>query len=893
MDDNKIKNMSGKFSQKLCEADGSDFKKSNYDCFHSLAKPASFFILLSLPAASFGAESFNPEMLKATGGVSDLQDVDLNYFAEKGGQMPGSYKVNVYLNNQQVDLRTVNFVSLKEYPGKLYGQLTPEELVGYGVILDTFPDLKAAPQTEIMTKPLNVYVKDATETLDLNRMRYDITVPQVGVDTRPRNAIDPKRWEAGIPAIILNYSYSGSTTSRDDSDSQSHFVNLRSGANVGPWRLRNYSTYSEIHNSSDNGHGNSSDSNQREFQSINTYVQRDVPFLQGGQLTLGQTATPGDVFDSIQFTGAQLASDDQMLPDSMSQFAPTVRGIAKSNAQVTVKQNGYTIYQTNVSPGAFAITDLYPSSNGGDLEVTVKEADNSETKFTVATSSVPILQREKRLKYNLVMGEYRTGTDDTKTPQFIQISNIYGLTSRTTIYGGVQYADNYRAVTVGLGRDLGAWGAISFDGTQATSQFDDNSLGTKKGQSYRAMYAKNFERTDTNLEIAGYRYSTKGYYSFSDVQDYQADPDSDNDFDNYNRSHNQRSKIQLTISQSFGDYGSINISGSRQNYWGGDGVEKLIQLGYSTTIYGVSLGLNYNYSKNPGTAEADKIVAFNMSVPFDLLLGHTGAWMTYNMSSNKNGTTSQQAGISGNLLQDNNLSYAVQQGYENEGQGSSGNASLDYKGNLGESNLGYNYDDHTQQWTYGVQGGVVIHQNGVTLSQPLSDTIALVKAPDAGGVNVKNNTGVKTDWRGYAVVPYVQPYRKNSIELDTQSFGDDVDMDFSSQTVIPTRGAVTIADFKTRVGQRALIQLLFSGKPVPFGATVTLMQDETDDDKIITGIVSDQGQVYLSGLPEEGNLMVKWGDDSNQKCKANYALRSDKKSADSAELIKQITAQCH
>nr|WP_234419534.1 FimD/PapC C-terminal domain-containing protein [Lelliottia sp. WB101] len=71
------------------------------------------------------------------------------------------------------------------------------------------------------------------------------------------------------------------------------------------------------------------------------------------------------------------------------------------------------------------------------------------------------------------------------------------------------------------------------------------------------------------------------------------------------------------------------------------------------------------------------------------------------------------------------------------------------------------------------------------------------------------------------------------------------------------------------------------------------MQDETDDDKIITGIVSDQGQVYLSGLPEEGNLMVKWGDDSNQKCKANYALRSDKKSADSAELIKQITAQCH
>lgn len=89
-----------------------------------------------------------------------------------------------------------------------------------------------------------------------------------------------------------------------------------------------------------------------------------------------------------------------MLPDSQSGFAPTVRGIAKSRAQVTIKQNGYVIYQTYMPPGPFEISDLNPTSSAGDLEVTIKESDNSETVYTVPYAAVPILQREGHLKYS-------------------------------------------------------------------------------------------------------------------------------------------------------------------------------------------------------------------------------------------------------------------------------------------------------------------------------------------------------------------------------------------------------------------------------------------------------------------------------------------------------------
>ncbi|MCV5597504.1 hypothetical protein OFN66_27790, partial [Escherichia coli] len=38
------------------------------------------------------------------------------------------------------------------------------------------------------------------------------------------------------------------------------------------------------------------------------------------------------------------------------------------------------------------------------------------------------------------------------------------------------------------------------------------------------------------------------------------------------------------------------------------------------------------------------------------------------------------------------------------------------------------------------------------------------------------------------------------------------------------------------------------------------------------GIVGDNGQLYLSGLPLEGVINIQWGDGVQQKCQANYKL---------------------
>ena len=133
---------------------------------------------------------------------------------------------------------------------------------------------------------------------------------------------------------------------------------------------------------------------------------------------LGDSNTGNDVFDSVGFRGGRLFSSDSMYPDSLQGYAPTVRGIARTPAKVVVRQNGYVIYQSYVQPGAFAITDLNPTSSSGDLEVTVEEKDGSQQRYTVPYSTVPLLQREGRWKYDLVAGDYRSGNSDQDTPFF-------------------------------------------------------------------------------------------------------------------------------------------------------------------------------------------------------------------------------------------------------------------------------------------------------------------------------------------------------------------------------------------------------------------------------------------------------------------------------------------
>ncbi|OIZ39964.1 fimbrial protein, partial [Citrobacter freundii] len=549
---------------------------------------------------------------------------------------------------------------------------------------------------------------------------------------------------------------------------------------------------------------------------------------------------------------------DALRMNMMISYQELVRTFPNSDAKVTIKQNGYTIYQTNVSPGPFEIRDLTQVTAGADLEVTVTEADGTERSFIQASSSVPIMQREGVLKYSLAAGKYRD-VDNGEEPEFSQATAIYGLPFGITAYGGLQGASMYRAGLVGIGADLRDFGSLSMDLTAARTAFDDERADAN-GQSWRAQYAKDFPLTNTTVTLASYRYSTSGFYTFQEALDQRNNSYDDDSIYSYRDSYNRRSRLQLNLSQSLQSWGSVYANAYQQDYWGMEGHERSVSLGYSSSWQGVNWSLNYSMTKTPSTTN-DQQFSISMNVPLSRWLAN--AWGTYTLTSSKNDNSAHQVGVSGTLLEDNNLNYNLQQTYTDNDVGYGAYLSSRYRTSVGEFSANYSYQKDSKQWGYGAQGSVVAHSQGITLGQSIQDAFAIVHITDGDNVKIQNSRGVYTDYWGNAIVPTLTNYRRNTITVNTQG-RDDIDIQDASLDMVPTKGAVLKADFTARSGKRALLTLKHGQSVVPFGALLSM--DGT------TSIVGDDGEVYVTGLKGTQRIEVQWGNTAQTKCTGSVSV---------------------
>ena len=276
----------------------------------------------------------------------------------------------------------------------------------------------------------------------------------------------------------------------------------------------------------------------------------------------------------------------------------------------------------------------------------------------------------------------------------------------------------------------------------------------------------------------------------------------------------------------------------------------------------ITTSLNYSYSNNIWQNDRDHLLAFTLNVPFshwmrtDSQSAFRNSNASYSMSNDLKGGMTNLSGVYGTLLPDNNLNYSVQVGNTHGGNtssGTSGYSSLNYRGAY-----------------------------GITFGQPLGDTMVLVKAPGADNVKIENQTGIHTDWRGYAILPFATEYRENRVALNANSLADNVELDETVVTVIPTHGAIARATFNAQIGGKVLMTLKYGNKSVPFGAIVTHGENKNGS------IVAENGQVYLTGLPQSGQLQVSWGKDKNSNCIVEYKLPE----VSPGTLLNQQTAIC-
>lgn len=857
-------------------------------CGSSLSLPC-LGILLALSSPVLGGDYFDSSFLALSG---ETHAVDLSVFSKKGAIAEGEYSLAVFVNGQ--DSGQYKLAFKKNSQQQIEPVLTVRLLAEWGVNIQDVPGLKSLAMDAQITA-LSAVIPEATTRLDLSRLRLDLSIPQIAMQPTYLREANPARWQEGITALLFNYTVSGGRSRyqqmerRASSENNNLFASLHGGANYGAWRLRSTMTSTR---SDYQGASEQAKATRRNTQFTQTYLARDVRGLRS-TLLLGETNSGGDVFDSIAFKGIQLSSSEQMVPSQLRGFAPAISGVATGNARITVRQNGNIVYETYVAAGPFYINDIQQAGLAGDYDVTVTEAGGAERRFRVPYSSLPTMQRPGGFRYELAAGRYNGNmTQGSRQSDFALLTGVYGLPANLTWFGGVLLAQDYQAVNTGAGLSLGDLGAISLDATQAQARFSRASgpAENKTGQSYRLRYSKSLVTTGTSVDLTALRYSTEHYYNFSEFnsQGYGLEPGI-----SPWTLQRRRSSFQTQLSQRLAEYGTLHLRANRDEYWGREKTLTGLSFGYSRSFKGVGIGINYNIDRmqdRDGHWPENRQVSVNLSVPWQIFSPSTtggSMYATTAITHDNQGRTQNQLGVSGSLL-DSDLSYSLSQGWGNQGQVSLSNATLGYQGSKGSISAGYSYSRDASSINMNASGGGVVHAGGLTLARSMGESVALVDAPGAEGALLVNGGGT-IDARGYAVVPYLTDYAKNSVGIDPTTLPENVDVVHSNATIYPSKGAVIKVNIATRLGYQVLMTLEQSNhQPIPFGAIATLMENKSAH--AVSGIISDFGQVYLAGLPEQGQLQVQWGAERDKRCRVNFSILGIKATKDNP--IRQMTAAC-
>ncbi|MFJ4397674.1 fimbria/pilus outer membrane usher protein [Pseudomonas sp. NPDC089396] len=792
-------------------------------------------VLITLPGHANGespALHFNSGFMRqAADQPADAGALALHSLGTQQTLIAGRYSVEVTLNLQPIGKRDIDFHDSPDGE-QLTACLTPALLRALGVREQSLEH--PLPEDDSCVD-LATLLPDARAELDPATMRLAISIAQINLSRDVAGKVPSEHWDSGIPAAFVNYQASAQHTSRrGQANRSSQDLYLNGGVNLGGWRLRSSQALRE------------DPEGKRHWTRTNTYLQHDLP-EDWGTLTLGETFSNGDVFRSQPFKGVQLASDLGMLPDVMQSYAPVIRGVAQSRAKLEVLQNGYPIYSTYVAQGPYVIDDLSVGGGGSDLEVVLTEADGQVRRFIQPYSNLSNLLRDGVWRYSLAMGRYQSA-DHLDDPSLWQGTLARGGLWGSTLYGGMLSGDYYRAFNLGVARDLGAVGALSFDVTRARSDLG-RQLGEVQGNSFAARYGKSFE-TGTHLRFAGYRYSTEGYRDFDEVVQQRSA--------SKHFVGSRRSRMEAAVYQRLDTRSNVSLTLSQDDYWRTNLQRRQYQFQYTTQV-GKHISLNLYASQSlSDQPQNDRIIGLGLTIPLDFLPSSSA---TFDLQQSA-GKYSQRASLAADAL-DNRLNYRASLAND-EQQNKTASLSLGLQTAHANYGLGYTEGSDLRSVSANASGALLAHEGGLLNTPYLGESVALVHVPGIPDVGVENAPAARTNGDGYVVAPYLRPYRINQLVLQTDDLGPQVEIDNGTTQVVPRRGAVVKATFPARQVTRLVLTLLQAdGRPLPFGAQVMDQQGNP------LAVVGQGGQALVATHAQAQTLNVHWQAGEEQSCSVN------------------------
>lgn len=811
-------------------------------------RPSLFGGLITLAGTAMGAGDieFNTDVLD----LIDRSNIDLSRFARSGFILPGNYTMVIQLNTQPITEASVAFYHPDNDPKGSDPCLSRELVDQLGLKAsgaDALKWWKGGQCLDIKSLPgMEVSADLASSSLNIN-------LPQAYLEYSAINWDPPSRWDEGVPGLLIDYNMTAQSSYRKADGTRNELSgNGTLGANAGAWRLRAdwQGRLEEDRESS---------ANRQKLEWSRYYAYRAIPALKA-RLVVGEDYLYSDLFDSFRFTGAALKSDESQLPPNLRGYAPEVVGVAKTNAKIVISQQGRVLYETLVAAGPFRIQDLNDAVSGR-LDVRVEEQDGSVHRFEIDTAGVPYLTRPGQLRYKLSTGrpsnlQYHDDGAFFGTGEF-----SWGISNGWSLLGGGIADNNYRALSVGVGRDLLAFGALSVDVTQSHASLWNESLS---GKSYRLQYSKNFEQYDSQVTFAGYRFSEKNFLSMSQYLDAKHFGlngelggrgvfDGNGEYvEHWRPIGGNKALYTVTVNKQFRDLGAtVYASYNKQTYWNRQDTQRWNLS--AARYFNVGTVKNMNLSLNVYRTHEYQYKDNGMSLTVSLPLGPTG---TLSMDANRAAGKNMFATRYADRIDERNS-------YQLSASDNSASGYLSHIGDTVDVDLSASQQQSDSR-TLGasVRGGGTLTAYGAAMHRTNSTggTRLMIDTAGVADVPVRGyGTPTRSNAFGKAVISDISSYQRTAASVDLESLPSDIEATQSVTQLTLTEGAIGYRSLEVISGKKAMAVLrLPDGTAPPFGATVQNLKQQD------TGVVNDGGDVYLSGIQAGEQMIVSWG--GTQRC---------------------------
>ncbi len=457
--------------------------------------------------------------------------------------------------------------------------------------------------------------------------------------------------------------------------------------------------------------------------------------------------------------------------------------------------------------------------------MTVIETDGNRHSYLVPAS---LYMQRMGNPAGLFVSVGRVSDEYDKKPAVVSASGGWRLLPETNASAGIIAAQDFQAAAVGV--DTVPWASTLLSLKASQSWDRQNAL---QGQRYGAEVSIALA-LGVSITASSTHYS-RGYREFSQFLD-----------KGYTASIKQEYSVGLQW-QSHG-IGSFNASYYETKNRNNEGQNRYITAGWGGNILSAYVSANWQRQLNNGNGgKKEDMFYLNVTVP----LGQTSV-NTY--ARRDSSTTRFGSTASGNLTEDSAYTLGAEVGKKSKDKSLSAGLSS----NLHYAQLALNGSmagEHHRNYTGSLQGGIVAHSEGITLSPlPVRETFGVASlAQPVAGVKIDTPQGpVWTDARGYAVLPSLNAWQTSRVEVNTETLPKNMEIGNGTRMLSQGRGSVSKVKFSAITQRRVLLSVTTAdGKKLPKNLAIT----DEQGNYLTTSV--DEGVVFLNNVTSKQMLVAQ------------------------------------